>query len=617
MSWPLFDRIRAYARSAGLYTQDRLYQDQTTLSRLSNNGELMNFSSSTVLLDQTNLQINRLERYKDYEQMDEVGEISLALDLYADDISLVDPERKHTLIIKSAHASLKRELEEFFYQKLLIDNNLRPIARYLCKYGDFPGEIVPNKDRNGVAALKFMNVYNFTRVETKFGDLVGFYYQDEITQQPTFLHPWQTVHMRLTSYENIFHPMGKAVIEGGRKAFKQLRLMEDAALIHRITRAPLKRIFEIPVGNIPVEEISEYIQMVARQFKNQRFYDQRTGTFNERFAPLIQEDDFFLPRRPDGSGPQIHNLEGAENLDQIKDIEYFKKKMIAPTKIPFARVGIGDSAGEANDKSLATSHVEFAKAVQWIQREIASGLTKVAICHLAMAGYPIRMLKEFTITLSATNSIDELYRIETWSSRAGVMNDLKDLGWFPSKWIIERFTDLSPDEIVQLDNDKEANNDDEQEGGGGGGALGGIGGLGGDDLGGDMAGSPDEMGGMPDAEGEGGELEAPPGESDATKLDTLVNSMGEAKNINGYDSDIELKMLIELRDVKQKRIRAKTLVKPIEHNNGFKYLFENNEFDGLQDSNGEVIVKPSIDGSEAVEVLNEYKKILCADVIVE
>lgn len=480
MSWHLFDRIRALARNAHVYQQERLFQDQPNLDRIVSGGEVLDFNQQQALLDQTNLQINRLERYKDYDQMDETGEISLALDLYADESSLVDPERKHTLIIKAQNNKVQEELEDLFYNQLLIDNNARPMVRYLCKYGDSPFEIIPTVDRDGVAALKFMNIYNFTRVETKFGDLVGFFYQDEVMEQPVFLHPWQVMHLRLTDYGNLYHPYGRSIVEGGRKAFKQLRLMEDAALIYRITRAPEKRVFKIPIGNIPAKDVPEFMQGIARIFKQQRFYDPRTGKFNERWSPLIQEDDFFLPQRPDGTSPSIDTLKGAENLDQIADIEYFKKKMIAPTKIPFKRVGIGEGAGEAQEKSLASSDAEFAKAVQWVQREVATGLTKVAICHLAMAGYSVEDLKNFEIGMSASSAIDELYRMETWQGRTSVMADLKDLGWFPKEWIVTRFTDLTPDEIKEIC-DIMAENEPQLDGGGGGGGGGGLGGLGGAD----------------------------------------------------------------------------------------------------------------------------------------
>lgn len=599
-NWLVFDRIRALARQSRIYQAERVFQDQTSLDRLTAGGEFLDFNVQAAILDQTNLQINRLERYKDYEQMDQTGEINLALDLYADEASLVDPERKHTIIIRARNRRLKRELEDLFFDQLLWDTYCRPSIRYLCKFGDLPFEVILTPNRDSVASLRFMNVYNFTRIETRYGDLVGFFHQDAIYPRPQFMHPWQVMHMRLTSFENIYHPYGRSILDGGRKAFKQLRLMEDAALIYRITRAPEKRKFTIPVGLIPPKEVPEYMQMIARNFKRQRFYNPGTGTFDERYSPLIQEDDFFMPRRPDGSGPDVDTLPGAENLDQIADIEYFKKKMVAPTKVPFERVGIGEGGGKANEKSLSQSHSEFAKAVQWVQREMATALKKVAIIHLALRGYPVEDMKGFDIALSATSAMEDLYRIETWQTRVGVMADLKDLGWFPKEWIVTHFTDLSPDEIEEL-KDMETT---ESQGGPGGGSPGGLDlppeeGAEGEEG---MEGIPgEEPPQHPNEEEPGNPIPPPPGvESRNKNKHTILESQRKKRRekarqrmvVEGFDYESERALMQELRR-QGNRSEALQIMKKWANkigkaetedvllNSGFTHLLESKEFDGL------------------------------------
>lgn len=634
-NWLVFDRIRALTKQHRIYQAERVYQDQPHLDRLTAGGEFLDYNQQAAILDQTNLQINRLERYKDYEQMDQTGEINLALDLYADEASLVDPERKHTLIIRARNRRLKKELEDLFFNTLRWDTYCRPTVRYLCKYGDCPFEIILDANRSGVSALKFMNVYNFTRIETRYGDLIGFFYMDAMWPKPMFLHPWQVMHLRLTSFENLYHPYGRAVLDGGRKAYKQLRLMEDAALIYRITRAPEKRKFTIPVGLIPPKEVPEYMQMIARNFKRQRFYNPTTGSFDERYSPLIQEDDFFLPRRPDGTGPDVDVMPGAENLDQIKDIEYFKKKMIAPMKIPFARVGIGEGGGEASEKSLSQSHSEFAKSVQWIQREVATGLSKIAIAHLALRGYRIEDLRGFEIALTATSAMEELYRIETWSTRVQVMADLKELGWFPKEWIVTHFTDLSPDEIEELKELEQTANDGGEEGGSAGGLDAGGGGGGGGG-----GGMPD-LGAMPEggAEGEAGAEGAEAGAAPEAGAEA-------APALEGFDFKAEKRMILELKKQgKGKEAKtilerwAKRLGKTVEreerdYNSGFDHMISMKELDGLSgtvplpkaekevkdpieaihdpNKDREVLVEWSVDPEQRNEAIREVYDVLLA-----
>lgn len=603
----IFDRIRAFAKQSRIYPSERIFQNETDVSKLIGTNGATSDSSQSII-EQTSLQLNRLERYKDYDQMDEMGEISLALDLYADEASLVDPETKHPLVIKAKTRRIKEELEDLFYNILRWDSICRPLVRYLCKYGDMPLEVILNSNRDSVASLKFMDIYNFTRLETKHGDLVGFFFNDLMKTSPQFLHPWQVSHMRLSSFESKFHPYGRGVIEGGRKAFKQLRLMEDAALIYRITRAPERRKFIIPVGNIPPNEVPEYLQAISRNFKRQRFYNPTSGTFDERYSPLIQEDDIFLPRRADGTGPDVDTLPGAENLDKIADIEYFKKKMIAPTKIPFSRVGIGEGAGEGSEKSLSQASSEFAKAIQYVQREVSSGLTKIAIIHLAVRGYSANDIKSFSLHLPATSAMEELYRIETWQTRTSVMADLKDLGWFPKEWIVTHFTDLSPDEIEEIKNLAV----DEEEGAGssiGGGMGGGIGdaSAGGDMGGMGMEGGEQTLEGQEPTDGSPGQ---PPGQS--PKLDTMLD---------GYDYGSENRLIKELKLLEDatSRVRVAKILKDKYESkcvNAFSGMLLTNEFIGLADtigeSNGEVrkLLESISEPAEASTIKEEYTRIL-------
>ena len=417
-----------------------------------------------------------------------------------------------------------------------------------------------------------------------------------------------------------------SVIDGGRRASKQLRLMEDAALIYRISRAPERRKFTIPVGLIPPKEVPEYMQMVARTFKRQRFYNPATGAFDERYSPLIQEDDYFLPRRPDGTGPDVETLPGGENVDKIADIEYFKKKMIAPTKIPFARAGIGDGAGEASEKSLSQSHAEFAKAVQWVQRAVSTGLTKTAIAHLSLRGYSVEDLRGFELSLTASSAMEELYRIETWQTRVGVMSDLKELGWFPKEWIVTHFTDLSPDEIQEL---KEAESD----------AASGGGGLGGGGGGGDMSGDiGDGLGNLEAPGDEAGDENSAGGA--AGGVDELDADIG----IEGFDRAAERRLLNEIKtseDVTRMRKRLdkwahnmckSDVTRTID--SGFDGVISSKELDGLSahirnddelsesgeftvfDPNvyeDELLVEWSVDKVDRDQVISEVYNILMQD----
>jgi len=384
--------------------------------------------------------------------------------------------------------------------------------------------------------------------------------------------------------------------------------MEDAALIYRITRAPEKRVFTIPVGNIPTPEIESYIESIARQFKKKQFFDPSTGDVNERWHPLIQEDDFWLPQRADGTGPTITTLPGAENLDDIKDIEYFKKNMVSALKIPFDRVGLGESPS-TEERSLAAVDPTFAKEVQWIQREVAVGLKKIAMVHLALAGFKEQDLRGFDIHMTASSAIDELYRIETWQSRANVIDALRATEMFPKKWILKRFTNMTDDEIEEMEEEqKEAQAQMPQMG---------MEGMGG--------GMPGMEGGAPMGEG------LPPGEPvplDMGMPGEMPPPPGGAPLPEDYNADLEQELLMEQKryeefaqkPIKEEKIfisnglydnftTSKEMLENTKLNNGFSKLLNNCELDGLakfdEDEKEQVIIEsflPEEDVEEAKKV---------------
>jgi hypothetical protein len=227
------------------------------------------------------------------------------------------------------------------------------------------------------------------------------------------------------------------------------------------TRAPEKRMFRVPVGNLPPKEREQYIQTIARRFKKHKFIDPATGAVDEKYAPHIQDDDYWVPVTGDGNGVEVETLQGAENLDAIADIEYFKKKMISALKIPFHRVGIGESEGDPG-KSIASQSPEFSKAVQWVQDQVIVGIKKAVLVHLSLRNYSIDDMKNFELGMTSASAIDELYRIETWASRVDIMGGIKELGFFPDEWIIEHFTDMTADELELINKMKKIKGDEEE-----------------------------------------------------------------------------------------------------------------------------------------------------------
>jgi intein/homing endonuclease len=264
--------------------------------------------------------------------------ISSALDIYADEC-LTQNEMGQMLTVKSSNDNIKEILHNLFYDILNIEFNLWSWTRNLVKYGDFYLRLYISPEF-GVYMVEPISSYNVTRVENS--DLNNKNYIKFQVNLPEGgkieeLENYEVAHFRLLSDSN-FLPYGKGIIEGARRVWKQVSLMEDAMLIHRVMRAPEKRIFKVDIGNIPPNEVDQYMERIINKTKKIPYIDEKTGDYNLRFNLQNMVEDFYLPVRGSDSGTSIEPLSGME-FTGIDDIEYLKNKMLAALKIPKAYLG--------------------------------------------------------------------------------------------------------------------------------------------------------------------------------------------------------------------------------------------------------------------------------------
>lgn len=235
-----------------------------------------------------------------------------------------------------------------------------------------------------------------------------------------------------------------SMLENGRRVYKQLQLMEDAMLIHRIMRAPAKRIFTIDVGNIPPNEVDNYMNQVVNKMKKEPHIDKQTGEYNLRYNMQNMTEDFYLPVRGQNSNSSIDELGGLE-YDGTQDIEYLQSKLMAALKIPKSYLGYEE--GLNGKATLAQEDIRFARTIERIQRIVESELTKIAIVHLYAQGYTDDDLVNFSVSLNNPSTIYTREQIEILSSKMGLISDIKELGLLSNRWIYENILELPEDEI--------------------------------------------------------------------------------------------------------------------------------------------------------------------------
>ena len=385
----------------------------------------------------------RRELFRDYDAMDNDPIISSALDIYADESTLKN-EFGDVIQIKTQNEKVKELLENLFYDILNVEFNLWAWTRNMVKYGDFflSIEIAEGK---GIINVQPLPVYETERLENTDPTNPN-YVKFKVNHDPNGKGEYENfemVHFRLLSDTN-FLPYGKAMIENGRRIWKQVSLMEDAMLIHRIMRAPDKRVFKIDIGNIPPQEVDNYMQKIIGRMKKTPFVDKRTGDYNLKYNIQNLTEDFFLPVRGGDSGTQIDSLGGLE-YTAIDDIDYLKNKMFAALKIPKAYLGYDENVnGKA---TLAAEDVRFARTIERIQRTLVSELTKLAVVHLSAQGIEGPEMVDFELNLVNPSTIYEQEKVNLWSEKVRLVSDIQQLNMISKEWAYENIFNMSKDEI--------------------------------------------------------------------------------------------------------------------------------------------------------------------------
>tara|TARA_B100001989_G_scaffold103913_1_gene72707 strand:- start:5363 stop:7375 length:2013 start_codon:yes stop_codon:yes gene_type:complete len=388
---------------------------------------------------------DRMARYSDFSEMEATPEISSALDIYSEEC--VSPDVLGTVLhINSENGKIKQILSELFYDTLNIDFNLVMWVRNLCKYGDFFlfNDIHPEYGVINVFPIPIAEIEREEGFDPQDPGAVRFRW---ITQGNKVLENWQISHLRLLG-NDAFLPYGSSVLEGARRVWRQLILIEDAMLVYRVIRSPERRVFYIDVGNIPPENIADYLEQAQSSLKRNAVIDKNTGQVDLRYNPLSVDEDYFLPVRGGESGTRIDTLAGGSNTTAIEDVEYIQKKLFAALKIPKAYLGYDEDIGAK--ATLAQEDIRFSRTIQRIQKTIISELNKIAMIHLYTHGYTDESLLDFKLELSNPSSIAQQQKLELIRSKFDIASSAPE-GMVDREWIRKNILELNDDEIERIE----------------------------------------------------------------------------------------------------------------------------------------------------------------------
>lgn len=470
---------------------------------------------------------DRFSRYVLYSEMDLYSITSKALDTWASE-STQKNEDGRILEIVSEDKKIQELLQELFYNVLHMNGTfLWKKIRNVCKYGAAP-DLIDVTDENGVIGLISLPI-NEIEVEKNFDpddpQAIRFKW---INNNNLIIPNAFMAFFKLEGNENS-EPYGHSMLDAARRPYLQTVLLEDSAMIYRISRAAERRIFFLDVGGSSPDAVKAQVNEFHQEIKKAKVADQ-FGRVDLRYNhAMAADEDYVIPIRGQETATRIETLPGAQNLGAIEDIEMIKKNLFAALGIPKAFLTFDE--GVASKQTLTMEDIRFAREIARIQDSIINELVKIAMIHLFVKGYEGSDLVNFRIKLTNPSTVAELQKIELWRARLDLVLSAGE-NVFDQDYIYKKFLNLSNDEIegIRKGKIKDAIFKSKLAGienssgmgslgmaGGLGGAMGGLGGFGGG------LGAPG--GGLPVDAGMGA---PPPGGG--------MPPMGEAIQIKGNDT---------------------------------------------------------------------------------
>ena len=259
----------------------------------------------------------------------------------------------------------------------------------------------------------------------------------------------------------IFDSSNEKVISHIHKAMKivnQLRMMEDALVIYRLSRAPERRIFYIDVGNLPKGKAEEYVQSVMAKYRNKLVYDTNTGDIKDDTRHMSMLEDFYMPRREGGRGTEITTLPGGENLGQIDDVVFFQRKLYKALNVPIGRLDPETQYTFGRATEVSRDEVKFQKFVNRLRKSFSFLLLDALRIQLILKGI-IKQSEWHEIEDSVSvdyvedNYFSELKEFEILRERIETLNTLGEFvgKYYSTKWVRNNILRQTDEDIERID----------------------------------------------------------------------------------------------------------------------------------------------------------------------
>jgi uncharacterized protein YlbG (UPF0298 family) len=445
---------------------------------------------------------NRVERYMQYEVMDQDSEVNAALDTVAEFCTQYDYESNLPFTIEHFNEPTEAEVNVLTRSlrqwSMINDWNKRVwrMMRNVIKYGDgffirdpetYELLYVDSQDVSKIiinqAKGREVEQYIIKNISINIADKVATnpliadqnygptqFNKSAFTQfasantgsnsntnnTETAVDAAHVLHLSLSEGMDTNYPFGTSILESVYKVFQQKSLLEDSIIIYRVQRAPERRVFYIDVGNMPANMAMSFVERVKNEI-HQRRMPSRTGggtsIMDASYNPLSMLEDYFFAQTAEGRGSKVEVLPGGDNLGQIDDLKYFTNKLMRAMRIPSSYMPTGPDDGTAvyNDGRVGTAFIQeyrFNKYCQRLQNLVVNPLDKEFKMFLKYKGVELDS-STFKLTFLPPQSFSEYREIEVNNARAAVFGQLAEVAYISRRFALKKYLGLTDEEIVE------------------------------------------------------------------------------------------------------------------------------------------------------------------------
>ena len=444
---------------------------------------------------------NELELITRYREMSNHPELEQAIDDIVNEAITHDDSGEVISVnmdkLKQPESIKKKIAEEF--ENVLTMLNFNNLADDLFKRWYIDGRIYyqvvvdESKPKEGIQELRYIDPRKIRKVreiqkdkDPRTGALIiksiaeYYVYNDRGTTTQTYTAQVNAgIRIAADSIINVNSGLMDAkntfVISYIHKAIKplnQLRMIEDAVVIYRLSRAPERRVFYIDVGNLPKGKAEQYLRDIMIKYRNKMVYDANTGELRDDRKHMSMLEDFWLPRREGGKGTEITTLPAGQNLGQIEDVDYFRKKLLQSLNVPYSRMdqtGGGGFAAMGRSTEITRDELKFAKFIVRLRNKFSQLFDSALKTQLVLKGICTQeeweqFKEDIYYDFKKDNNFTELREAELLRERVQTLTMLEPFvgKYYSQTWIKKNVLGQTDEEIQKMDKEMDKDGSTEQ-----------------------------------------------------------------------------------------------------------------------------------------------------------